>query len=194
MIYKLIEENCYVEQLLCELNDKDRLQTHPEMLTVNGRKRGKLCAEKCKDLISGTRLRDTTSEYMQEVIGIMEKPNTDHFVNWKFKYFVANCAFEDAGIESVNKENVLVRTRLTTREMDLTIFLVMKSHQREEWYNIHSLMPYFEWELVHSIMDSLKHWVDVRKNDMNIHLKVIDEYLEECVRTTFGGMMAEYGV
>ena len=63
VIDELIEEtSCYVEELLCELNDKDRLQTHPEMLTVNGRKRGKLYAEKCKDLISGTRLRDTKSE------------------------------------------------------------------------------------------------------------------------------------
>ena len=45
---------------------------------------------------------------------------------------MVNCAFEDAGIESVNKKNVLVRTRLRTREMDLMIFLVMKSHEREE--------------------------------------------------------------
>ena len=152
VLYELIEDKCFVEQLLCKLNDKDRLKTHPEMLTINGHKGGTLCVEKCKDPISGTRLRDTTSEYMQEVIGIMDKRNTDHFANWKFKYFVANCAFENAGIESVNYDNVLVRTRLTTREMDLMIFLVTKSHEREEWHNIRSLMPYFEWELVHSIM------------------------------------------
>ena len=85
VLYQLIEDKCYVEQLLCKLNDKDQLKTHPEMLTVNGRKGGTLCAEKCKDLISGTRLRDTTSEYMQEVIGILDKPNRDHFANWKFK-------------------------------------------------------------------------------------------------------------
>jgi len=194
IIYQLIEENCYVEELLCELNDKEKLKTHPEMLTVTGGKLGKLCTEKCKDLISGTRLRDIKSEYMQEVIGIMEKPNTDHFANWKFKYFVANCAFEDAGIESVNKENKLVRTKLTTREMDLMIFLVRKSIVPSEWEFGRSLMPYFEWDVVESIMFSLKHWLEERKEDMNIHLREIDEYLEECVRTTFEGMMAEYDV
>ena len=181
--------------MLCELNDKEKLKTYPEMLTVNGQKMGKLCTERCKDLISGTRLRDTKSEYMQEVIRIMEKPDTDHFANWKFKYFVANCAFEDAGIKSVTKENKLVRTKLTTREMDLMIFLVTKSFERGEWQNICSLMPYFEWERVQSIMIYIEHWLDHDKKDMNIHLKVIDAYLEEeCVRTTFGGMMAEYGV
>ena len=194
VLYKLIEEKCCVEELLCELNDKENLKTHPEMLTVNERKLGKLCTEKCKDLISGTRLRDTKSEYMQEVIGIMEKPNTDHFANWKFKYFVANCAFEDAGIKSVTKENKLLRTKLTTREMDLMIFLVTKSFVRDEWVNLRSLMPYFDWEMVETIMYYIDHWLDPNNEDMNIHLKVIDAYLEECVRTTFGGMMAEYGV
>ena len=194
VLYKLIEDNCFVEELLCKLNDKDKLPTHPEMLTVNGRKGGKLCAEKCKDLISGTRLRDTTSEYMQEVIGILNKPNSDRFANWKFKYFVANCAFENAGIESVNKDNELVRKKLTTREMDWIIFLVTKSHHPDEWHHLSSLMPYFEWELVHSIMSALDVWLESRKDEMNEHLEVIDGYLEECVRKTFGGMMAEYGV
>ena len=66
------------------------------------------------------------SEYMQEVIGIIKKPNTDRFANWKFKYFVANCAFEDAGIKSVTKENKLVRTKLTTGEMDLMYKIIRK--------------------------------------------------------------------
>ena len=195
VLYKVIDENCFVEDLLCKLNDKDKLRTHPKMLTVDGRKGSKLCAEKCKDLISGTRLRDTTSEYMEEVIGIINKPNTDHFANWKFKYFVANCAFEDAGIEGVNGDNVLVRKKLTTREMDWIIFLVTKSQVKEdEWAHLHSLMPYFEWELVYSIMDTFEHWLSQSKDDLNKHLEVIDDYLEKCVRTTFGGMMAEYGV
>ena len=137
---------------------------------------------------------DTTSEYMQEVIGIMDKPNTDKFANWKFKYFVANCAFENAGIECVNENNVLVRKKLTTREMDLMIFLVTKSFHKDEWNNLRSLMPYFEWELVHSIMGTLEFWLKKREVEMNIHLEVIDDYLEKCVRKTFGGMMAEYGV
>ena len=139
-------------------------------------------------------MRDTTSEYMREVIGIMDKPNTDKFANWKFKYFVANCAFENAGIERVNENNVLVRKKLTTREMDLMIFLVTKSFHRDEWNNLRSLMPYFEWELVHSIMGTLEFWLKKREVEMNVHLEVIDGYLEECVRKTFGGMMAEYGV
>ena len=55
-------------------------------------------------------------------------------------------------------------------------------------------MPYFEWERVQTIMIYIEHWLDHDEEDMNLHLKVIDAYLEECVRTTFGGMMAEYGV
>ena len=94
----------------------------------------------------------------------------------------------------MNEDNVLVRTKLTTKEIDLIIFLVTKLHQMEEWYNIRSLMPYFEWEIVETIMIYIDHWLDPNNEDMNIHLKVIDAYLEECVRTTFGGMMAEYGV
>ena len=31
VLYKLIEDNCFVEELLCKLNDKDKLPTHPEI-------------------------------------------------------------------------------------------------------------------------------------------------------------------
>ena len=68
---------------------------------------------------------------MQGLIGIMDKPNQDKFANWKFKYFVANYAFENAGIEGVTPDNELVRKKsMTTREMDLMIFLATKPYGR----------------------------------------------------------------
>ena len=74
------------------------------------------------------------------------------------------------------------------------IFLVTKSYDRDEWHNLCSLMPYLEWELVLSIMDYFELFLGEGGDEMKIHLEVIDDYLEKCVRKTFGGMMAEYGV
>ena len=60
--------------------------------------------------------------------------------------------------------------------------------------NLQSLMPYLEWELVESIMENLAFFLKEREHEMKIHLEMIVDYLEKCVRKTFGGMMAEYGV
>ena len=194
MIYKLtINDNCFAGELLCQLKNRDKGTTHPEILTVNGNRSGRLCADKCKVLIRGpTLLRDMTSEYMQEVIVILNKPNTDQYANWRFKYFLAMCAFEGAGIERVTRDNKLVRTRLTTREMAFMIFCVQKSHVREEWLLLKRIMPYLEWEVLEMIMDLLSFNIGERE-ELNEHLEMIDDYLEKCVRKTFEGLMTEYG-
>ena len=185
MIYELINDNCFAGELLCQLKNRDKGTTHPEILTVNGNRSGRLCADKCKVLIRGpTLLRDMTSEYMQEVIVILNKPNTDQYANWRFKYFLAMCAFEGAGIERVTRDNKL--------EMAFMIFCVQKAQVREEWLPLKRIMPYLEWEVLETIMDLLS--FNLREHEeLNEHLEMIDDYLEKCVRKTFEGLMAEYG-
>ena len=43
-------------------------------------------------------------------------------------------------------------------------------------------------------MGTLEFWLKKCEDEMNIHLEVIDDYLEKCIRKSFGGMMSEYGV
>ena len=92
---------------------------------------------------------------MHRVIEVMNVPNTDKFANWSF--FFAMCGFEPVGITGVTKDNKLIRTRFTNREMDFMIFVVLKAKHTDDWSSLHRLlMPYFEWAVLKMVLYSIK--------------------------------------
>lgn len=94
---------------------------------------------------------------------------------------MAMCGFEPVDITGVTKDNKLIRTRFTNREMDFMIFVVLKAKHTDNWTSLHRLlMPYFEWAVLKMVLYSIKIQSTEIREKLRVDWEAIDEYMESC--------------
>ena len=112
--------------------------------------------KKCRYLTTEEALRDgdETTGYMMGVRRVMS--NAGQWANWRFKYYLMMCSFEDTHIVGITGDNKIQRERLTRRELEMMVMVVSKDLDTTEWDTLYHIMSYFDKDLFESMMTIMK--------------------------------------
>ena len=99
--------------ILCGLNYNNR-----GVEINNERVSGELSVKKCRELTTEEALTDgnETAGYMMQVTRVLN--GVIQWANWRFKYYLVMCSFEDTAIIGITCSNHLNCKKLTRRELD----------------------------------------------------------------------------
>ena len=162
--------------ILCGLSYNNRGIENPAMLTNNGRVSGELSVERCRELTTEAALTgdgNETAGYMMQVTRVLN--GVARWANWRFKYYLVMCSFEDTAIIGITPSNHLNRERLTRRELEMMIMVVW-TYDTTEWESLYHIMSYFEECVFGEIMTNIN---KVLKGDRRTEFEDDMEYLQE---------------
>ena len=162
--------------ILCGLSYNNRGMENPAMLTNNGRVSGELSVERCRELTTEAALTgdgNETAGYMMQVTRVLN--GVARWANWRFKYYLVMCSFEDTAIIGITPSNHLNRERLTRRELEMMIMVVW-NYDTTEWESLYRIMSYFEEYVFSEIMININKML---KGDRRTEFEEDMEYLQE---------------